>query len=389
MTLTLSAKNKLGFVNGSIVEAEKNAAKYKLWERCNDLEIWDDIEQWFGYASMTQIYSLEQHMLEINQGQDSISEFFTKMKTIWDGINNDNPLPVCTCNLANILMMCPMPNVSQAYRLFAQEKRHKEISNFSTLTEAMAFYSDRRRFGDQKFVNNGYTSKNQSNPVTRPYGTFNDMKNHSGMKAKPYYFCSHCKIPGHSYERCFKVHGFPPGFKPKQNSRVAAFSYGNQEDENQTEHSLDKSSDKSTISMEQYQQFLAIMGNQQSVVCLTFHSSSNWLIDSGAIDHICPHLDRFQKLKQVTTNDNYITIPDGSQAPSLNRPPILLGSMINGLYSTKRRVVGSLENQIQLCTAAKLNNMDQAKLWHLRLGHLPFAQLPSIAPVKSIKECAE
>ncbi|XP_074382101.1 uncharacterized protein LOC141724010 [Apium graveolens] len=320
MTLTLSAKNKLGFVNGDIVEPEKNAVEYKLWERCNDLviswilfnldesiaksvlfmrtakEIWDDIEERFGYASMTQIYSLEQQMLEISQGQDSISEFFTKMKTIWDGINDANPLPVstcklCTCNLtqrivqkqqeqrmlqlmmklndqfadvrANILMMYPMPNVSQAYRLFAQEERHKEISNLSNQTEAMAFYSDRRRIEDQKFVNNSYTRKNHPNPVTRPYGTFDD-KNQSGMKAKPYYFCSHCKIPGHSYERCFKVHGFPPGFKPRQNSRVAVFSYGNQEDENQTELGTDMSSDKSAISMEQYKQFLAMMGNQQS-----------------------------------------------------------------------------------------------------------------------------
>ncbi|XP_074351589.1 uncharacterized protein LOC141690714 [Apium graveolens] len=122
-TLTLSAKNKLGFVNGDIVEPEKNAVEYKLWERCNDLviswilfnldesiaksvlfmrtakEIWDDIEERFGYALMTQIYSLEQQMLEISQGQDSISEFFTKMKTIWDGINDANPLPVCTCKL--------------------------------------------------------------------------------------------------------------------------------------------------------------------------------------------------------------------------------------------------------------------------------------------------
>ncbi|XP_074351886.1 uncharacterized protein LOC141691039 [Apium graveolens] len=255
MTFTLSAKNKLEFVNGSIVEPGKNAAEYKFWERCNDLVIsWIlfNLDEYiaksvlFMRTAMTQIYSLEQQMFEINQGHDSISEFFTKMKTIWDGINDVNLL-------ANILMMHLMPNVSQAYRLFVQEERHKEISNLSTQTEAMAFYSDRRRIGDQKFINNGYTNRNRSNHVTRPYGTFNDMKNHFGMKAKPYYFCSHCKIPSHSYERCFKVHGFPPGFKPRHNSIVAAFSYGNQEDENQTEQNgPNKSSDKSTISMGQY-----------------------------------------------------------------------------------------------------------------------------------------
>lgn len=25
------------------------------------------------------------------------------------------------------------------------------------------------------------------------------------------YFCDHCKVLGHSIQRCFKVHGYPPG----------------------------------------------------------------------------------------------------------------------------------------------------------------------------------
>ena len=87
----------------------------------------------------------------------------TNMKTLWVGLTDANPLPACVChncpccaNLvqkikkreqeqrllqfmmklndkfasvrANILMMHPLPQVSQAYRLFAQEERHKEIS---------------------------------------------------------------------------------------------------------------------------------------------------------------------------------------------------------------------------------------------------------------------
>ncbi|KAL2897018.1 putative HTH-type transcriptional regulator YdeC [Bienertia sinuspersici] len=36
------------------------------------------------------------------------------------------------------------------------------------------------------------------------------------------YYCTHCQIPGHSYDRCFKVHGFAPGFKGFQEKRFAA-----------------------------------------------------------------------------------------------------------------------------------------------------------------------
>lgn len=92
MTLTLSAKNKLNFVNGSITMPDPASAEYKYWGRCNDLVIsWilfnldehiaksvlflttakavcDDLDERFGYASMAQIYSIEQQLLEINQG---------------------------------------------------------------------------------------------------------------------------------------------------------------------------------------------------------------------------------------------------------------------------------------------------------------------------------
>lgn len=128
MILILSAKNKLGFVDGTIKIPELTSVDYKYWERCNNLviswlianldetiaksvlfmqtarEIWQDLDDRFGYTSMAQVYSLEQQLLEINQGHDNISEFFTKIKTIWDGLNDANPLPYCTCN--NVPVTC-------------------------------------------------------------------------------------------------------------------------------------------------------------------------------------------------------------------------------------------------------------------------------------------
>lgn len=87
----------------------------------------------------------------------------------------------------NILIMYPIPNVSQDYRLFAQEERHKEISNLTTQTEVMPFFSNKRRLGDQKFYNR--------NSTIRPFvHNPNAMKDESGLKSKTYYFYTHCKI---------------------------------------------------------------------------------------------------------------------------------------------------------------------------------------------------
>lgn len=75
------------------------------------------------------------------------------------------------------------------------------------------------------------------------------------------------------------------------------------------------------------------------------------------------------------------------QVLSQNRPLILVGNLVNGLYSTKNKVTDVLNDHIQLCTAAKLNTVDQTKLWHLRFGHLPFNQLSYVALITSVKEC--
>uniref|UniRef100_A0A803KXL5 Retrotransposon Copia-like N-terminal domain-containing protein n=1 Tax=Chenopodium quinoa TaxID=63459 RepID=A0A803KXL5_CHEQI len=122
MLLTLSAKNKLGFVNGTISKPTAGTIEGKAWERCNDLvcslilynldesiaksvmflksaeEIWTDLDERFGYASMAQIYSLEQKLVDISQGDKSVSEFFTDIKSVWDEIEEAHPLPYCTCN---------------------------------------------------------------------------------------------------------------------------------------------------------------------------------------------------------------------------------------------------------------------------------------------------
>ncbi|CAO2824658.1 unnamed protein product [Amaranthus hypochondriacus] len=45
---------------------------------------------------------------------------------------------------------------------------------------------------------------------------FSKSKTGIGSKRGSTYYCDHCKIPGHSIERCFKHNGYPPGFKHKR-----------------------------------------------------------------------------------------------------------------------------------------------------------------------------
>ncbi|XP_074377264.1 uncharacterized protein LOC141718779 [Apium graveolens] len=282
MLLVLSAKNKVGFVDGTIAMPDRASIEYKFWSRCNDLviswiifnldatiaksvlflqttkEIWSDLEGRYGYASMTEVYSLEQRLSEIVQGSRSISEFFTAIKTVWDSIADANPLPQCTCKLctcnltqrihdrqqdqkllqfmmkpndsfaavrANVLMMHPLPNVSAAYRLNTQFNGQGGVSN------ARADNSG----GNKRF---GASNKPGSN-----------------------YYCTHCKVPGHSIERCFKIHGYPSNFRPKE--RVAAIVQGRSELHFTEEQKNEvPASHSGNISVEQYSQLMDLLNKQ-------------------------------------------------------------------------------------------------------------------------------
>lgn len=122
MTIALSSKNKLSFVDGTLTKPASNSPVPKAWERVNNVvigwilssldssigksvlwfqtarEMWIELEERFGQSSTAQLFALQEEANRITQtGEMSVSEFYTKMKTIWDELDNLSPLPVCSC----------------------------------------------------------------------------------------------------------------------------------------------------------------------------------------------------------------------------------------------------------------------------------------------------
>lgn len=73
-------------------------------------------------------------------------------------------------------------------------------------------------------------------------------------------------------------------------------------------------------------------------------------------------------------SDKYCHLQDLSQ----KHPPLLLGELQTGLYTVKHQQFVSSGQFFK--TAAHLSVSDDSKLWHLRLGHVPFSQLKLIQP---------
>lgn len=110
-------------------------------------------------------------------------------------------------------------------------------------------------------------------------------------KPNSQYFCTHCKILGHCLERCFKINGYPPGFKDFKDKRIAAVSYQSQPDtSNNTDGNL-------SISVDQYTKLMEMLNKQQiqdasndssphallaGNFCLMTSSNTSWILDSGS-----------------------------------------------------------------------------------------------------------
>nr|GMD38480.1 uncharacterized protein LOC109181269 [Ipomoea batatas] len=112
MTMALSCKNKLAFVNGVITKPPLEDRRYQVWERCNDTvkswivrslsptvggsvlwidtayEIWNDLKRRFSKQDLFRIAEIKCEIYQIKQGESSLNEYFTKQKLLWDELMN-------------------------------------------------------------------------------------------------------------------------------------------------------------------------------------------------------------------------------------------------------------------------------------------------------------
>nr|XP_009588116.1 uncharacterized protein LOC104085708 [Nicotiana tomentosiformis] len=119
---------------------------------------------------------------------------------------------VYTLVRGSILMMNPLSSIAQAFSiLIIQEEKQREVKSHGqfVMESASLKASTRNNNFRTNYNTSGYNTGNTGNNANRGGYTSN----------KPRPFCDYCKRPGHSKDKCFKLHGYP------QNSRYP--SYGN------------------------------------------------------------------------------------------------------------------------------------------------------------------
>ncbi|KAF7809835.1 uncharacterized protein G2W53_036578 [Senna tora] len=116
----LEAKDKLGFIDGTIKEP-KDESEFKKWKPVDSMvkswvrnsmskdlaesfmfcrtsrELWKELEERYGVKSGPKFYQLQQDLASLRQGGDSVTSYYNKIHRFWDEIHRLRPVPRCIC----------------------------------------------------------------------------------------------------------------------------------------------------------------------------------------------------------------------------------------------------------------------------------------------------
>ncbi|KAG7599135.1 GAG-pre-integrase domain [Arabidopsis suecica] len=255
MTTSLEAKNKIGFLDGSIAKPDEYDPYHKIWCRCNSMvkswllnsvtkkiyssilyikhasDIWKDLHMRFHKSNLPRLYKLRHQLHSLHQGSLDLSSYHTQTQTLWEELSSIQLTPHTVEDLlaeketnrvidflmglnenyesirSRILMKKTLPSLSEIYNLLDQEDNQRSVHlPVSTDITSAAFQVSQSSQGTDKSSQSSQGAGVSSFP----------------RKDRPY--CTFCGKVGHVVDRCYKKHGYPTSFKPNQRSEKPASS---------------------------------------------------------------------------------------------------------------------------------------------------------------------
>ncbi|GJU12708.1 pyridoxal 5'-phosphate synthase-like subunit PDX1.2 [Tanacetum coccineum] len=334
-------------------------------------ELWKEIGERYGQSNGPLVYQLERELSKISQGNLSVASYFNKLKKCWDELHNINGMPTCNCGKmrectcsvlekfalsdsnskliqflmklndeyesvrSQILAMDPLPTVNKAYYIVQQIEKQKQVTNH--VFEPTAFFANM----NNKNNSNGRRENNKGNR--------NEVKGETKNEISFKKICTNCGQEGHLFEQCFERLGYPDwykGKKAKKNNRLAAhvnsgfdehfsgetpfdMGYENEVGLGQNGHVDQKL--VAAVCQEMMKMFRGRASSEEKRGASSSHAGIlscftasfalfchpdmdlllDWISDSGASDHMSPHLNLFITTKHLK-KPIIVHLPDGT-----------------------------------------------------------------------------
>jgi len=310
----------------------------------------------------------------LHQGDLCVSDYFTKLRILWDELESFRPDPICTCKpkcscpLSSILnqrkledqsmqflrglndqftnikpqmfLLDPMPAVTKFFSSILQQERqlaaaHPSVSNRDTLAPSSGNYnsSSTHSVAASSTLVCTFCHKSGYTEVVcyRKHG-FPGQDNKNSKPQSTRKLCTFFNKSGHTIEVFFDKHGCPLRYKFPNGHQPHINNVSTQDNAPTATDQSDK--DHIRLTPQQYQ-ILAdlfknasntnnvVHANQIGVATsnqsntgnipskpLPLHSNHTWIVDSDTTYHICVSLHYFSSFKGITPV--IISLPNGS-----------------------------------------------------------------------------
>jgi len=207
------------------------------------VEIWNDLKTRYSQGDLSCISDLQLEVASLSQGDLSVTDYFTKLRIIWDELENFCSNPLCTCSVkclcsvqtminqrkcedcamqflrglndqysnirSYVLLLDPIPPIPNFFSLVVQQERQLYVVLPMHSTNAS-------RTASSNPLLCGFCGKLGHNEtvcfrkVGFPTTDTRNNRNQYGRKV-----CTYCNKTGHTIDTCYKKHGFPLDIKPK------------------------------------------------------------------------------------------------------------------------------------------------------------------------------
>nr|XP_009774503.1 PREDICTED: uncharacterized protein LOC104224521 [Nicotiana sylvestris] len=347
-------------------------------------DLWSDLEDRFGQANGAKLFQLQKELSSVMQGNSSVSTYFTKMKSLWDELDALNTFSSCVCECecgakvkslkahqderllqflmglndifigvrSNNLLSSPLPSIGHAYSLVIQDEKQREIH-----------------------ATPAYSGESASFIATSQPGNFRKLNENRIQKTTDFKFTREKRFQG--------------------SAQANKASFSNEENEQGAENT----SGVQNLIKENVAELLQLL--QQVKVGQNSAGTSDVAANVSYAD-----LKTLAKPLMVKLSNSYkVQVTHSRTVPLLpnlilrNGPsvksPLEIGKQEGGLYilrssSPKFRSVfiprrNSVSNHgLRTCFSFS-DSIVKEKVWHYRLGHMPFSNMKNVSSVSISK----
>ncbi|KAH6790644.1 Cation efflux family protein [Perilla frutescens var. frutescens] len=474
----LISRNKLRIIDSSIPPPRADSVDYMQWLKVDYLvfnwisnsmnkeiargfqhldtssQLWDELYKRFGSRNGPRLYQLRREIATYSQQNQSVMLYFNNLISLWDDLALLKNSRVCTCEAATdattdleeehlmqflmglqdcyetvkqqILVMHPLPNVSQAYARILQVEEQINVSNhLAGGIDHTALYSNQKPYRGE------------------PY------KKRLSKEEKAKLRCEHCGGSGHVKSDCFDLIGVPEWYKKYRNDKGKGRAHyaakkedeGKSVDETEVRSQMDLSADtisgvSKLIQMQtdlarQFQQMFrkgpkwedsAAEGppNLANLAELDLGSSSidfkegghyafgvstaitneEWIVDSGASHHMSCNIGLLTDMKRLK-HPLQVFLPDGSSVwvflageANLNRDITLHNVLFAPSFTHNLLSVGQLAKELggkvqflaSHCIIQRLNSEAVLGICKMKKYLYVFPQQPVVSCIANIVE---